>query len=1109
MGARSGGAAHDLDCGVLFRATPGSLLVLRPEAPFTIVEANDDYLRATKLDRSQVVGRGVFDLVPAARVQALRSSLERAVRERTTDTLPLNGEGRCWTVTNTPVLDERGAVVFIMHRAEDVTDRVRVEQRATGILESITDAFLSVDREFRLTYANREGRCFLGAIDDNFVGRSLWDLMPALRGSNFERECRAAVDGRRAAHFETPPFSERSFEVHAYPSPDGLSVHFHDVTARKRADARLRILESVVTNANDAVVITESNPLDEPGPEIVYVNEGFTRMTGYRSDEVIGHSPRFMQGPLTSREAMRQMREALDRREPVRAELLNYRKDGTPFWVELMITPVLDEDGQTVHFTAVQRDTTARKKAEEDAIALAREQTAREQAELTRARVTAILESIRDAFFAVDREFRFTYVNRRAEHLFGRNHDELLGRVIWDAFPTLLENKFGLEFKLALDEGRDRSFEEHVATVDRWLEVHLFPSETGVSAYLHDVTERRRIEKSLRESERRYRALFDNSMDAVLLTAPDGTIAMANVAATAMLGYTEEELRELGQHALLDRGDPRVADAIKERRRTGRFRGELRMIRRDGTRFPVEVSSAVYRHGRTGEWTSLFVRDVTHRHTEEAEREALMAELEAERRWLRSVIETVPMGLLLHSADGRLDFNFHAVELFGIGVSSIRGTPRAAHRVLYPDGSPVPPDQTVSARALRTGESIKGAEFLIERRDGVRVPILGSAAPIRDREGRIVGAVSVFQDVTDRVHTAEAIRTSERVLAGIFEILPVGLWVTDQHGRIVRENAAGARIRGGLYPDARKSGEWGLSGALRGETRVGEIIRVETPDGSTKKVRHSALPLHDEQGRFVAAILVDEDITSLKEAMAALRRAVQARDDVLAIVAHDLRNPLTGIVMHSQRLERTVDEPRTREAISAIRTNAQRMNRLIEDLLDVTRIEQGALAIDPTIIRADALLSDVVETERAVAAKNSIQVALDLRGAPVEVWADQERLVQVLGNLIGNAIKFTQQNGRIVVGAAPRGGECVFWVADTGPGVSAEALPHLFDRFWQADRGDRRGAGLGLAITKGIVEQHGGRVWAESTPGNGTTMFFTIPLAENAEAFAHSVSQPH
>jgi signal transduction histidine kinase len=175
------------------------------------------------------------------------------------------------------------------------------------------------------------------------------------------------------------------------------------------------------------------------------------------------------------------------------------------------------------------------------------------------------------------------------------------------------------------------------------------------------------------------------------------------------------------------------------------------------------------------------------------------------------------------------------------------------------------------------------------------------------------------------------------------------------------------------------------------------------------------------------------------------------------------------------------------------------MNRLIQDLLDVARTEAGKLAIECNRIPVAQVVLDSIETQKAFAAAASLELEVDLGPDLPDVWADRDRVLQVFENLVGNAIKFTGPGGRIGVGAVPRDREVLFWVSDTGSGIPSDDVPRVFDRFWQARRAERRGAGLGLPIVKGIVEAHGGRVWLESTPGLGSTFFFTIPTVARVE----------
>ncbi|HXI14055.1 MAG TPA: ATP-binding protein [Thermoanaerobaculia bacterium] len=225
------------------------------------------------------------------------------------------------------------------------------------------------------------------------------------------------------------------------------------------------------------------------------------------------------------------------------------------------------------------------------------------------------------------------------------------------------------------------------------------------------------------------------------------------------------------------------------------------------------------------------------------------------------------------------------------------------------------------------------------------------------------------------------------------------------------------------------------------------------------------------------------------------RQAVQARDRVLAIVSHDLRNPLNAITLSSSMLAEggSTDED-LNEQLEVIRLSAGRMNRLIEDLLDAARMEGGKpLPIDPSDVEVESILSEAIELFKTQT--NAQQLALKTEMTPdvKKVIADRHRILQVLSNLVGNAIKFTPAGGTIIMAADTSNGMVRFGVRDSGPGIPKEHQDKIFDAYWQAKRADRMGAGLGLPIARGIVESHGGKIWVESEPGEGTTFFFTLP----------------
>jgi PAS domain S-box-containing protein len=253
-------------------------------------------------------------------------------------------------------------------------------------------------------------------------------------------------------------------------------------------------------------------------------------------------------------------------------------------------------------------------------------------------------------------------------------------------------------------------------------------------------------------------------------------------------------------------------------------------------------------------------------------------------------------------------------------------------------------------------------------------------------------------------------------------------------------------------------------------------------------------------GDSVVFSVVLRDITEQMELHKRLQRAVRARDDTVGVVAHDLRNPVSAVKMLSSALLQRADTAQLtaegQEQVRLIRDAALQMDRLIQDLLDITRVETGRLGISPQPVTTIALIEGALRTLRPLVEEARLRLETDLPASLPRVNADPERIGQVLSNLIGNAIKFTPSGGRIRVSASEQGDAVRVSVSDTGSGIAPERLPHIFDRYWQSTASTirSRGAGLGLPIARGIVQAHGGQLSIESVVGQGTTFHFTLPV---------------
>ncbi len=265
-----------------------------------------------------------------------------------------------------------------------------------------------------------------------------------------------------------------------------------------------------------------------------------------------------------------------------------------------------------------------------------------------------------------------------------------------------------------------------------------------------------------------------------------------------------------------------------------------------------------------------------------------------------------------------------------------------------------------------------------------------------------------------------------------------------------------------------------------------------TRDGTWFRARVAITAIRNDAGGTMGFA---EVARPLAQAIPESERAVRSREEMLTIVAHDLRNPMHAIMAAASMLAlQAPDEPQRRR-IAIIQRSAKEMERLLTDLLDVARIESGHLVVRREPIDLLALLDEAVETFHAQASAVGVTLVCEVTDGIRTVAGERDRVVQVLSNLIANALRFTPTGGRVSVRAAAAGGEALVSVKDSGDGIPAEDLPRVFDRFWRADPGSPAGAGLGLAICKSVVEAHGGRIWAASMVGRGTTFHFTLPFA--------------
>jgi two-component system sensor histidine kinase VicK len=512
------------------------------------------------------------------------------------------------------------------------------------------------------------------------------------------------------------------------------------------------------------------------------------------------------------------------------------------------------------------------------------------------------------------------------------------------------------------------------------------------------------------------------------------------------------------------------------------------------------------------------------------QREAETALRASEERY-RQLVESSLAFILTHDLNGvLLSINSHAAGTLGYSAEELASTPLRNYidtdhlaeydaylEALKADTDQEYPDQEYQGRFYLRGKT--GQLCIVAYRN--RVLHLPGAEPV---------VLSHGIDITEQTKAEEDLTALTRQHQSILDSVGDGIWGVDMEGRVTFINRSGAEMLGYTpqellgqnmhelvhysHPDGSPypADECPLTGSLTTETPLHVSDDVFwRKDGTSLPVEYVACPLV-ENGRADGIVVAFTDVTER-------RRLDRMKDEFIATVSHELRTPLTSLraalgLVASGALENRPEK--IRPMLDIALTNCDRLVRLVNDIVDFERIESGTLPLHKAEWNAIDLLRRAMDPERASATRAGLHFRIDAE--PVDVWVDGDRILQVLGNLIRNAIKFSEKGGEIRLAAqAINEKEVTFEVQDHGAGIPPEKLDLIFDRFQQADASDSRlqgGTGLGLALARGIVSQHGGKIWAKSTPGSGSTFYFSVEQyvpkddSESAEEKAPESQEP-
>jgi PAS domain S-box-containing protein len=602
------------------------------------------------------------------------------------------------------------------------------------------------------------------------------------------------------------------------------------------------------------------------------------------------------------------------------------------------------------------------------------------------------------------------------------------------------------------------------------------------------------------------RGLVEAAPDALLLVDAQGRIAFANAQAEALFGYSRDEL--LGQP--IELLVPEAARARHQAHHAGfvaapRFRAmgpglALSCRRRDGSELPVEIHLSPVSTAE-GLYTAAAVRDVSERQRTEA------ALQRSEDSLLRSQ-------RLAHIGSWDWDLRTNEVArsaelfaLFGIAPDLRYKRPFSLVDGIHPDDRAKV--RAATADALAHGGNLH-MEFRIVLPDGSERIVLSQGEMLRDEQGRPVRMVGISVDLTEHRRLQQAADESLRWLRTVLDQCPVAIVLV--HGplgdRVECNRCAqtligcsGDRCEPGaelqLFADETllSAAEHPTPRALRGQRTSGLAVTLKTATGALVPILLDAAPILDDSGAVSGAVVVFQDITFLKQ-------IDRMRAEWNSVIAHDLRQPLNAIALTAQLLARKKKNVADlTKPIERIMQSALRLDRMINDLLDLSRLEVRQLKLARRPVELSSIIRASVERSALEAPDHHVEVR-GADGLPA-LYLDADRITQVLDNLLSNAVKYGEPGSAIHITVEPRPTEVAVAVTNTGAGIPAAELPHLFQRFRRVNdpaHGAIKGIGLGLYIVQQLVEAHGGKIQAESTPGQTTTFRFTLPCSQPATA---------
>ncbi|MFA5104618.1 MAG: PAS domain S-box protein [Candidatus Margulisiibacteriota bacterium] len=739
--------------------------------------------------------------------------------------------------------------------------------------------------------------------------------------------------------------------------------------------------------------------------------------------------------------------------------------------------------------------------------------------------IVTIMESSPIMIFYKDRENRIIRVNKVFTDLIGRTKSQVEGRSCFELFPKYGEKYWHDDMNVISTGLPKRNIIEKLETIygEKWLQTDKFPVKDkrgaviGLVAFSADITDRKKAAEKIRQDRIKQQVLLDSVFDAIFLETLDGKILDCNLAAEKLLGYSKEEFQKMKTSDLvpeeISQTFPKIVSSLSSK---GEYRGEASNIKKNGERIPVEVYIKLIKLGKE-EFVFTTIRDITQR---KAFEQAIM---QSEKKY-KDLAESSHDFIYTIDSNGYISYvNEFGARQFGKSVKELLG---ANLQNLFPE--------EIAARQLSNIKKVFESGESLYISQPTRFPYkelwLGTwLIPLKDeKSGSVANVLGISRDITDRKIAEDALKESEERYRTVISSLPDAI-VIYKNGKITFANYALLEkygfsekdIIGMDIADFVDENYKGLvyENILKREkgTSIGEYeIKVVSKDGRRIPVIVKGVSIKYDKEPATLIVLTDitekklaeEKILQLnenleKEKDIAINASV-AKTNFIANMSHGIRTPLSAIIAAADLLSGSRMDDKQKRCIQAVRYAGENLLSMVNSILDLAKIESGRFMLENRRFSIRGLLYRTIKMLEYSAKEKGLDLAFMIdSNVDEDISTDPLRLQEVLVNLIGNAIKFTDKGSVIVKAGYFQGNRntLLFSVKDTGIGINPDQTERIFEKFSQMQVSithKHSGTGLGLTISKQLVELMGGSIWLESTPDIGSTFYFTVKLKDPA-----------